>query len=162
MQRAGLVLAGAFLLNGCITYAVDESWFFKPEPIEHKATRESELVLDRQERLTQRGEFSDNIARVFPNFPDRIPARITHFFVPLGGERIAMTRVAGANGSEDEPLIVYCGGQSGTRRNIGGSVITRVPTAAERAGDFSAVEVAEKAPVKGVLVGAEGRRVRTE
>lgn len=119
MQRAGLVLAGAFLLNGCITYAVDESWFFKPEPIEHKATRESELVLDRQERLTQRGEFSDNIARVFPNFPDRIPARITHFFVPLGGERIAMTRVAGANGSEDEPLIVYCGGQSGTRRNIG-------------------------------------------
>ncbi len=118
-RRVGIVLAGSLLLGGCITYAVDESWFFRPDPIARKAASEGELALDRQERLTTPGEFSENIARVFPNFPDRIPATITHFFVPLGGERIAMTRVAGANGAKDEPLIAYCGEQSGSRRSIG-------------------------------------------
>ncbi|HMV84144.1 MAG TPA: TonB-dependent receptor [Blastocatellia bacterium] len=34
--------------------------------------------------------------------------------------------------------LFWFGDYQGTRRNIGGSVITRVPTAAERAGDFSA------------------------
>jgi dienelactone hydrolase len=105
--------------GGCITYSVDEGWFFTPEPVATKAETEGELKLDREERLTAKGEFSESIAKVFPNFPERVPARITHFFTPLGGERIAMTRVAGANGSEDEPLIAYCGGQSGSRRNIG-------------------------------------------
>jgi pimeloyl-ACP methyl ester carboxylesterase len=112
----GLALA---TLAGCITYTVDEGWFFKPTPIPQKATMESELKLDREERLTQPGAFSASISKVFPNFQDRIPARLTHAFVSLGGERIAITRVAGANGAQDEPLIVNCGGQSGSRRNIG-------------------------------------------
>lgn len=118
-RRLGIVLGGLALLGGCMTYAVDESWFFRPEPVGRRASVESELALDRQERLSARGEFSASIARVFPNFQDRLPAKITHFFAPLAGERIAMTRVAGANGTMDEPLIAYCGGQSGSRRTLG-------------------------------------------
>ncbi len=118
-RQVGIGLAAILLLGGCITYSVDEGWFFKPVPIETKATTESELKLDREERLTAKGQFSESISKVFPNFQDRIPATITHFFVLLGGERIAMTRVAGANSSPEEPLIAYCGGRSGSRRNSG-------------------------------------------
>jgi len=31
--RLGIVLGGLALLGGCMTYAVDESWFFRPEPV---------------------------------------------------------------------------------------------------------------------------------
>lgn len=125
-RRWALGMAAAFLLGGCITYSVDEGWFFTPAPSAVKATTESELKLDREERLKAKGEFSENISKIFPNFQDRIPATVTHFFVPLGGERIAMTRATGANSSPEEPLIAYCGGQSGTRRNIGDYWVTKL------------------------------------
>ena len=109
----------ALLLAGCISWSVDESWFFKPVSRSQKATTVADLKLDAEERLTRRGPFSADFGGIFPNFPDRIPARISHDFADLGGERIAITRVAGFNGSDDEPLIVHCGGETGDRRSHG-------------------------------------------
>lgn len=114
-----IVAVCAPMLGGCLSWSVDESWFFQPYKRAEKATTASELKLDAEERLTRPGPFSRDFGRVFPNFPDRIPARIEHDFISLGGERIAITRIAGANATSDEPLIVYCGGQSGDRRSNG-------------------------------------------
>lgn len=120
MKRGLCVVAlCAPMLGGCLSWSVDESWFFKPYRRAEKATTVSELKLDAEKRLAVRGPFSRDFGRVFPNLSDRLPAKITHDFVPLGGERIAITRVAGANAASDEPLIVYCGGQSGDRRSHG-------------------------------------------
>ena len=120
MMRGLCVSAvSVFLLAGCISWSVDESWFFKPASRSHKATAVSDLKLDAEERLTIRGPFSADFGRIFPNFPDRIPARISHDFVDLGDERIAITRVAGSNGFDDEPLIVHCGGETSDRRSHG-------------------------------------------
>lgn len=120
MKRGLCVVAVcAPMLGGCLSWSVDESWFFKPYERAEKATTVSELKLDDEERLTRPGPFVADFGRVFPNLADRIPARITHDFVALGGEQIAITRVAGSNASSDEPLIVYCGGQSGDRRSYG-------------------------------------------
>lgn len=120
-MRRGLCVSAmsAFLLAGCISWSVDESWFFKPVSRSQKATTVADLKLDAEERLTRRGPFSVDFGRIFPNFPDRIPARISHDFIDLGGERIAITRVAGFNGADDEPLIVHCGGETGDRRSHG-------------------------------------------
>ena len=120
-MRRGLcfVAVCAPMLAGCISWSVDESWFFKPVSRAQKAATVGELKLDAEERLTLSSAFSADFSRIFPNFPDRMPARISHDFVALGGERIAITRVAGANGSDDEPLIVHCGGESGDRRSHG-------------------------------------------
>lgn len=119
MMKRGLCVSAVsvFLLAGCISWSVDESWFFKPVSRSQRATTVSELKLDAEERLTRRGPFSADFGRIFLNFPDRIPARISHDFVDLGGERIAITRVAGSRGSDDEPLIVHCGGETGDRRS---------------------------------------------
>lgn len=120
MKRGvGISVLVAPLLGGCISWSVDESWFFKPQARTEKATTVAELKLDDESRLMAPGPFTRDFGRVFPNLPDRIPAKITHDFVPLGGERIAITRIAGANGSVDEPLIVHCSGQSGDRRSHG-------------------------------------------
>ena len=120
MKRGLYVSAmSVFLLAGCISWSVDESWFFKPVSRSQKATTVADLKLDAEERLTRRGPFSVDFGRIFPNFPDRIPARISHDFIDLGGERIAITRVAGFNGADDEPLIVHCGGETGDRRSHG-------------------------------------------
>lgn len=120
MKRGLCVSAmSVFLLAGCISWSVDESWFFKPVSRSQKATTVADLKLDAEERLTRRGPFSVDFGRIFPNFPDRIPARISHDFIDLGGERIAITRVAGFNGADDEPLIVHCGGETGDRRSHG-------------------------------------------
>ena len=113
------VAACAPMLAGCISWSVDESWFFKPLSRAQKATTAGELKLDAEDRLTRSSAFSLDFGRIFPNFFDRMSARISHEFVGLGGERIAITRVAGANGSDDEPLIVHCGGESGDRRSHG-------------------------------------------
>lgn len=120
-MRRGLcfVAVCAPMLAGCISWSVDESWFFKPLSRAQKATTAGELRLDAEDRLTRSSAFSIDFGRIFPNFPDRMPATISHDFVALGGERIAITRVAGANGSDDEPLIVHCGGESGDRRSHG-------------------------------------------
>lgn len=120
-MKRGLCVAAAItvLLGGCVSWSVDESWFFKPVVRAQKAMTVADLKLDAEERLTQRGAFSADFSRIFPNFADRVPARISHDFVKLAGERIAITRVAGANGSGDEPLIVHCGGESGDRRSHG-------------------------------------------
>lgn len=120
MKRGLCVSAmSVFLLAGCISWSVDESWFFKPVSRSQKANTVADLKLDAEERLTRRGPFSVDFGRIFPNFPDRIPARISHDFIDLGGERIAITRVAGFNGADDEPLIVHCGGETGDRRSHG-------------------------------------------
>lgn len=111
--------ASAALLGGCISYTVDEGWFFRPRPVEAKAATPAEMKLDNEEYLKTPGSFSRDFGRVFPNFVDRIPARITHDFVTIGDQRIAVTRVAGANASADEPLLVACMGQTGDRRNSG-------------------------------------------
>lgn len=120
-MRRGLCFVAicAPMLVGCISWSIDESWFFKPVSRAQKAATVGELKLDAEERLTSPSAFSADFSRIFPNFPDRMPARISHDFVTLGGERIAITRVAGAKGSDDEPLIVHCGGESGDRRSHG-------------------------------------------
>ncbi|MDP3494641.1 MAG: alpha/beta hydrolase family protein [Hyphomonadaceae bacterium] len=120
-MKRGLCIAAisVLTLGGCISWSVDESWFFRPVARAEKVTTVAGLKLDAEERLTKPGPFSADFGRIFPNFPDRIPARISHDFVDLGGERIAITRVAGSNGSDDEPLIVHCGGESGDRRSHG-------------------------------------------
>ncbi len=120
MKRGvGISVLVAPLLGGCLSWSVDESWFFQPQPRSEKATTVGELKLDDESRLATHGPFTRDFGRVFPNLSDRIPAKIAHDFVSLGGERIAITRIAGANGSADEPLIVHCSGQSGDRRSHG-------------------------------------------
>jgi hypothetical protein len=120
MKRwVGVGVLVAPLLGGCLSWSVDESWFFKPQERAEKAATAAELKLDAEDRLIAAGSFSRDFGRIFPNLSERMPAKITHDFVSLGGERIAITRAAGANGSADEPLIVHCSGQSGDRRSHG-------------------------------------------
>ena len=56
-----------------------------------------------------------------------------------------MTQINQFGGAASEKIIAnklfWFADYQGTRRNIGGSVLMRVPTAAERAGDFSATGV---------------------
>jgi outer membrane receptor protein involved in Fe transport len=66
-------------------------------------------------------------------------------FNPIRGTNnryIPVTQINQFGGSASGKIIpnklFWFGDYQGTRRNIGGSVITRVPTAAERAGDFTA------------------------
>ena len=109
----------ATLLAGCITYPVDEGWFFRPREIAEKATTAAGMKINGEENLRVPGKFSEEFSRVFPGFAARIPARVTHDFVELYDLRIATTRVAGANAVATEPLIVACMGQSGDRINSG-------------------------------------------
>lgn len=109
---------GAVLLGAC-AYSVDEGWFFKPQPVSNKASSIEELGLDNEERLTQPGKYSTDMARISPNLSQRLPATVSHDFISLGGQRIAVSRVTAANPTEGEPLIVMCSGQSGSRRSMG-------------------------------------------
>lgn len=109
----------AVMLCGCITYSVDEGWFFRPRDIARKAMNPSDMKINGEENLRAPGRFSENFSRVFPGFAARIPAKITHGFVELGDLRIATTRVAGVNAVPAEPLIVACMGQTGDRINSG-------------------------------------------
>lgn len=117
-----LVLAPALaatLLAGCITYPVDEGWFFRPRDIAEKATTPADMMINGEENLRTPGKFSEEFSRIFPGFASRIPARVTHDFVDLGDLRIATTRITGANAVPTEPLIVVCMGQTGDRINSG-------------------------------------------
>src|SRR5262245_44294651 len=62
--------------------------------------------------------------------------------------------------------LFFFGDYQGTRRNIGGSVLVRVPTAAERAGDFSQTGVAIFDPTSGATPAGrkqfEGNKIPTE
>ncbi|MEZ6028118.1 MAG: alpha/beta hydrolase [Hyphomonadaceae bacterium] len=106
-------------LGGCISYTVDEGWFFRPRAIADKAMRAEDMKLNGEENLLAPGKFSEDFGRIFPNFAKRIPAQLTHNFVDIGGQRIAVTHVAGANAAPGESLIVACMGQTGDRRNSG-------------------------------------------
>jgi len=119
MKLALVFVAAAALLAGCITYPVDEGWFFRPREIAIKATTAAAMRINGEENLRAPGKFSEEFSRVFPGFADRIPAKVTHDFVELGDLRIATTRVTGANATEAEPLIVACMGQTGDRINSG-------------------------------------------
>lgn len=117
-----LILAPALavtLLAGCISYPVDEGWFFRPRDIAVKATTPADMKINGEENLRAPGRFSEEFSRVFPGFAARIPARVTHDFVELSDLRIATTRIAGANTVPTEPLIVACMGQTGDRINSG-------------------------------------------
>lgn len=79
---------------------------------------------------------------------DHLNARnpFTQFQKIRGTDRfIPVTQVnqygAAVSGKIIPNKLFWFGDYQGTRRNIGGSVLTRVPTAAERAGDFSATGV---------------------
>lgn len=109
----------ATLLAGCISYPVDEGWFFRPRDIGEKATTPGDMKMNGEENLRAPGKFSEEFSRVFPGFAARIPARVTHDFVEISDLRIATTRIAGANAVSTEPLIVACMGQTGDRINSG-------------------------------------------
>ncbi len=97
-MKRGLCVAAvcAPMLGGCLSWSVDESWFFKPYRRAEKATTVSELKLDAEDRLAAPGPFSRDFGRVFPNLSDRIPAKITHDFVPLGAANASPLRASPA------------------------------------------------------------------
>ena len=79
---------------------------------------------------------------------DHLNARnpFTQFQKIRGADRfIPVTQINQYGGAASGKIIAnklfWFGDYQGTRRNIGGSVLARVPTAAERAGDFSATNV---------------------
>jgi pimeloyl-ACP methyl ester carboxylesterase len=119
MKHLSCIALAAALLGGCITYPVDEGWFFRPRDIGQKAVTPADMKITGEENLRAPGKFSQDFSRVFPNFAARIPAPVAHDFVDLTGMRIATTRVTGANAGANEPLIVACMGQSGDRINSG-------------------------------------------
>jgi hypothetical protein len=87
---------------------------------------------------------------------DHLNARnpFTQFQKIRGTDRfIPVTQINQYGGAVSGKIIpnklFWFGDYQGTRRNIGGSVITRVPTAAERAGDFSATGVNIFDPLSG-------------
>jgi pimeloyl-ACP methyl ester carboxylesterase len=124
-----LLLASALavlLLAGCITYPVDEGWFFRPRDIASKAATAADMNINGEENLRAPGKFSENFSRVFPGFATRIPAKVTHGFVQLSDLRIATTRIAGADAIPTEPLIVACMGQTGDRINSGLNYIAKL------------------------------------
>jgi pimeloyl-ACP methyl ester carboxylesterase len=104
----------ALLAAGC-AYTVNDTWFFKPLPIVKKAASVAELKLDHEERLTIRLPDGKLPAGYMPTLVGRLPARVTHEFVDLGGEKIAVTRIKSTNGADDEPLIAACMGEAGIR-----------------------------------------------
>jgi carboxypeptidase family protein len=65
--------------------------------------------------------------------------------IPGTDRSIPVTQMNQFGGAVSGPVVrnklFFFGDYQGTRRNIGGSVLIRVPTAAERAGDFSATGV---------------------
>lgn len=109
----------AGLLTGCVSYTVDEGWFFHPRAVAQKAASPAEMKLNGEEHLRAPGKFSADFGLVFPDFEKRIPATVTHDFVDLGSLRVATTRIAAANGTPAEPLIVACMGQTGDRIHSG-------------------------------------------
>lgn len=83
-----------------------------------KATDPSQMRFNDQEKIT--GPFADDkyLEGRSPILAGRLPAKITHEFVMLGGERIAISRVKAANGADNEPLIVYCPGNASDRLRV--------------------------------------------
>lgn len=79
------------------------------------------------------------------NYQARNPFSQARPIPATGGRFIPETQWNQFGGSFGGPLrrnkLFYFGDYQGTRRNIGGSRLLRVPTAAERAGDFSALGV---------------------
>ncbi|HEX5005669.1 MAG TPA: alpha/beta hydrolase, partial [Hyphomonadaceae bacterium] len=100
-------------------FPVDESYFFKPVPVAQKATDPSQMRLADEERIADPAKLNRALIDVFPNLAERLPAKVTHQFVEIAGQRIALTRVKAANGGETEPLLVFCAGQSGGRTTRG-------------------------------------------
>jgi pimeloyl-ACP methyl ester carboxylesterase len=100
-------------LGGC-AFPIDEGYFFAPRPIARQATDPAEMRLAGQEKITNPAQLDPQLARI-PNLKGRLPATVTHEFVEIAGQRIAVTRVKAANASNSEPLIAYCAGQAGGR-----------------------------------------------
>jgi pimeloyl-ACP methyl ester carboxylesterase len=122
MWRPACVAFGAamLLLSACISVPVNERVFFYPPKVEQKATDASQMRLRKQEYIT--GPFADEhyLDGRVPYIADRLPATVTHEFVTLGKERIAITRIKAANAEAREPLIVHCGGNATDRFWAGG------------------------------------------
>jgi pimeloyl-ACP methyl ester carboxylesterase len=100
-------------LGGC-AFPVDEGYFFAPRPIAQKATDPAQMRLVGQEKITDPAQLDPQLASI-PNLKGRLPATVTHEFVEIAGQRIAVTRIRPANARDGEPLIAYCAGQAGGR-----------------------------------------------
>lgn len=107
-----------FALSGC-AFPVDESYFFQPQAVPHKATDPSQMRFEGEEKIV--GPFADDtfLQGRSPLLAGHLPAKIKHDFVTLGGERIAVSRVTSAKSDGTEPLILYCGGNAGDRIHSG-------------------------------------------
>jgi len=125
MRYAPLLALAATLLGSCVTYTVDEGWFFRPREIARKAATPAEMRLNGEQNLLAHGKFTADLSRVFPAFAERIPAQVAHDFVDIGDLRIATTRVTAANATSGEPLIVACMGQTGDRIQSGLTYIAK-------------------------------------
>lgn len=114
----GLAAFATLALGGC-AFPVDEGYFFQPPRVEHKATDPSQMHIDGEEKIT--GPFADDkfLQGRSPLLAGHLPAKIKHDFVPLGGERIAISRITSAKSDGTEPLILYCGGNAGDRTHSG-------------------------------------------
>jgi pimeloyl-ACP methyl ester carboxylesterase len=126
-MKKGFCLAAlsALALSGC-AFPVDEGYFFKPQAVEKKATDPSQMRINGEEKVT--GPFSDDkfLEGRSPLLVGHLPAKIRHDFVALGGERIAVSRVTSAKSDGTEPLILYCGGNSGDRIRSGLNFVDKV------------------------------------
>jgi pimeloyl-ACP methyl ester carboxylesterase len=110
MSVLALAIAG---LGGC-AFPVDEGYFFAPRPIAQKAIDPAQMRLAGQEKITDPAQLDPQLAAM-PNLKGRLPATVTHEFVEIAGERIAVTHVKATNVRDGEPLIAYCAGQAGGR-----------------------------------------------
>lgn len=101
MKHKGLIAVGAGLLLmlavSPFLVSVGEDVFFRP-PATAKAATADQLRFDHQDQLT---------------------AKVTHEFLQLGGERIAISRVTPENVTSSTPLIVHCGGNATDRFTTG-------------------------------------------
>jgi pimeloyl-ACP methyl ester carboxylesterase len=117
-MRACLTAISGLALAAC-AFPVDESYFFKPQKVERKATDPSQMRINGEEKLT--GPFADDkfLQGRSPLLAGHLPVKVKHDFITLGGERIAVSRITSAKSDGTEPLILYCGGNASDRINSG-------------------------------------------
>lgn len=106
------VAAVSLLAGGCVPVSLEEDQVFRPRPVFDKAETPEDMRMDGEARLRHPDTIPEQLS-------GRAPATVSHYFVDLAGERIAVTRIKADSGAPDEPLIVSCGGNAADRTSTG-------------------------------------------